>query len=107
MTWALFLFCFFLLVGAVWAEDRSSVNAAAAGPPMAKVEVVEDTFHGHTVSDSYRWLEDANSAETEGFVRQELAYTRGILDPLPGRARKKPNNCAWAMGWMRTRMWGR
>ena len=40
---------------------------------------------GHTISDSYRWLEDSDSAETQEFVRAELAYTRGVLDPLPGR----------------------
>jgi prolyl oligopeptidase len=86
--WILFLFCFCLLVSAVWAEDRSSVNPAApVGPPKAKVEVVEDIVQGHKITDSYRWLEDANSAETQEFVRQELTYTRGILDPLPGRDR--------------------
>ena len=35
--------------------------------------------------DNYRWLEDAGSQETQEFVHQELAYTRSILDPLPGR----------------------
>jgi prolyl oligopeptidase len=81
------LFCF-LLVGAVWADDRASVNSEApTGPPKARVDVVEETFHGHTVSDSYRWLEDANSAETQEFVRAELAYTRALLDPSPGRER--------------------
>jgi len=87
LIWIL-LFCFCLFVGAVWAEDGSSVNPAApAAPPKARVEVVEDTVQGHRIADSYRWLEDANSAETQEFVRQELAYTRGILDPLPGRDR--------------------
>jgi prolyl oligopeptidase len=84
----LFLVCFFLLVGAVWAEDGSSVSSAApAAPPRAKVDVVEETVQGHKITDSYRWLEDANSAETQEFVGAELAYTRGILDPLPGRDR--------------------
>jgi prolyl oligopeptidase len=88
LMWILFLFCFCLLVSAVWAEDPSSVNPAApVGLPKAKVEVVEDIVQGHKITDSYRWLEDANSAETQEFVRQELAYTRGILDPLPGRDR--------------------
>jgi prolyl oligopeptidase len=84
----IFLFCSCLLVGAVWAGDGSSGNsAAAAAPPKAKVEIVEDTVQGHKIADSYRWLEDANSAETQEFVREELVYTRSILDPLPGRDR--------------------
>jgi len=81
----LVLICFFLVLGAAWAQDGAS--AAAAAPPKARVEVVEDVLSGHRVADSYRWLEDANSAETQEFVRQELAYTRGLLDPLPGRDR--------------------
>jgi prolyl oligopeptidase len=88
LMWILFLLCAFFVVGAVWAEDGSSANASvAAAPPKARVEVVEDTLQGHRIADSYRWLEDANSAETQEYVRAELAYTRGILDPLPGRAR--------------------
>ena len=82
MLWTFVLFGFFVLVGGVWAEDGS-----AGGPPKAGVAVVKDTFAGHTVADSYRWLEDADSAETQEFVRAELAYTRGILDPLAGRDR--------------------
>ena len=82
----LFWFCFLMFMGMVWAEDGSSVSAPAA-PPKAKVEVVEDTVQGHRISDPYRWLEDADSPATQEFDRQELAYTRAILDPLPGRNR--------------------
>src|SRR6202050_1374814 len=86
-VWIFFFFFVFLFFGAVWAEDGSAVNSpTSAAPPKAKVEIVEETFHGHTISDSYRWLEDSDSAETQEFVRAELAYTRGILDPLPGRS---------------------
>src|SRR5947208_15268483 len=31
-------------------------------------------------------MEDSNSPATEEYVREQLAYTRSILDPLPGRA---------------------
>jgi prolyl oligopeptidase len=77
-----------LLVGAVLGQDNSSAAVAApAAPPKAKIEVVEEKIHGHTISDPYRWLEDADSAATQEFDRQELAYARGVLDPLPGRDR--------------------
>ena len=66
-----------LMVAMAWAD----------GPPKAKVDVVEDTLHGHTIADSYRWLEDASSADSQAFVRDEMAYTRSLLDPLPGRDR--------------------
>ncbi len=80
----LVLFCGFWFVGAVWAQDSSSANERAL-PPKAKADAVEETMHGHTVADPYRWLENSDSAETQEFVGAELAYTRSILDPLPGR----------------------
>jgi prolyl oligopeptidase len=80
------LFCLLIFAGAVWAANDSS-NAAAAptAPPKAKVDAVVDVVQGHKIADPYRWLEDATSADTQEYVRQEMAYTRGILDPLPGR----------------------
>jgi len=42
-------------------------------------------FHGTRVVDNYRWLENSASPETEKWVSAEMAYTRSILDPLPGR----------------------
>ena len=80
--------CLSLLVAAAWAEDNSaSTTTPSVGPPKAKVDVVEETLHGHKIADPYRWLEDANSADSQEYVRQELAYTRSLLDPLPGRDR--------------------
>jgi len=73
-----------LMVGLCWAEDGSAASTAA-GPPAVKVDVVEETIHGHKIADPYRWLEDANSPDSQEYVRAELAYTRSILDPLPGR----------------------
>ncbi|HEV2729447.1 MAG TPA: hypothetical protein VGV15_05400, partial [Terriglobales bacterium] len=76
-----------VLAGAVlWGEDGSSTTTAVAAPPKAKVEVIEDNIHGHKIADRYRWMEDSNSPATEEYVREQLAYTRSILDPLPGRA---------------------
>src|SRR4249920_2055944 len=75
-----------LMLAVAWAEDGSSASTAPpAGPPKVKVDVVEETLHGHKIADPYRWLEDASSADSQEYVRQELAYTRSILDPLPGR----------------------
>jgi prolyl oligopeptidase len=81
------LLCLLIFAGAVWAEDSASGNAATApvAPPKAKVDTVVDLVQGHKIADPYRWLEDATSADTQEYVLQEMAYTRGILDPLPGR----------------------
>src|SRR5437016_12819088 len=76
------------VAAALWAQDGSSTTTSAlAAPPKAKVEVVEETIHGRKIADPYRWLEDSNSAGTQEYVSEQLAYTRSILDPLPGRER--------------------
>ena len=51
------------------------------------MDIVEETLHGHKIADPYRWLEDASSADSQEYVRAEMAYTRSLLDPLPGRDR--------------------
>ena len=56
------------------------------GPPKAKQQVVEESLHGVTIRDPYRYLEDANNPETKEFVEQQSAYTQSILDHLPRRA---------------------
>lgn len=63
-------------------------------PPATRVAVVSDTLHGVEISDSYRWLEGDNTDAAEmGRVTPEVAawtdaqnaYTRDVLDALPGR----------------------
>src|SRR5437868_7140963 len=77
-----------LLAVTVFAASDDAANAPTTttqGPPPAKVQAVEDTLHGQKIVDKYRWLEDGSSPDTKAFVAQEAAYTRSILDPLPGR----------------------
>src|SRR5208337_4105837 len=92
----LLIFSLLLLVGVVapaYADDSRAENSVASGrppgPPKAKVVPVEETVHGQTIVDRYRYLEDPNSPDTKLYVEQELVYTRAILDPLPGRDRIK------------------
>jgi prolyl oligopeptidase len=77
----------FLFSAIVWAADNSanSNSSTALPPPKAKTDSVEETIHGHKIADPYRWLEDRDSPDTQEYVREEMAYTRSILDPLPGR----------------------
>src|SRR6202158_4391350 len=80
--------CLSLMAAVAWAADDSAPSTSpSSGPPKAKVDVVEETLHGHKIADPYRWLEDASSAESQEYVRAEMAYTRSLLDPLPGRDR--------------------
>src|ERR1039457_7117594 len=54
-------------------------------PPLTQQQPVTDDYFGHKVVDPYRWLEDGNSPATQQWVAAQLAYTRSILDKIPGR----------------------
>jgi prolyl oligopeptidase len=54
-------------------------------PPAKKTDVV-DTYHGTKVADPYRWLEDADSAETAAWVAAENRVTQEYLSGIPRRA---------------------
>jgi prolyl oligopeptidase len=69
-----------LVAGVVVGDDSTS-----SGPPQAAVKPVADMFHGTRVIDNYRWLENGTSPETQKWVEEEMSYTRGMLDRLPGR----------------------
>jgi len=81
------LFLSSLFVAAVYARDSKSSTSSSApsAPPRAEIKPVADIYHGTKVIDNYRWLEDGDSAATQKWVAQEMAYTRSLLDPLPGR----------------------
>ncbi len=57
-------------------------------PQTRKVDHV-DTYHGTSVPDPYRWLEDDNSAETAQWVEAENKVTFAYLDKIPYRAELK------------------
>ncbi len=80
---ALFLFTgvAVLMTTIAGAQDAPSPS----GPPKAKVAPVEDIVQGHKIVDPYRYLENSSDPDTRLFVEQEMAYTRSLLDPLPGR----------------------
>ena len=74
----------FLIAATLWAAD-SDTSITTLGPPKAKVSPIEETVQGHKIIDPYRYMEDAADPATRAYVQEELAYTRGVLDPLPGR----------------------
>jgi prolyl oligopeptidase len=81
------LFVLFLMfaIAAVVAADDISAKPPGSKPPLAPQKPVVDVIQGHRITDPYRWLEDAQSPETQQWVNKELTYTKSVLDPLPGR----------------------
>lgn len=53
-------------------------------PPTARGSVV-DTYHGRTIADPYRWLEDADAPDTTAWVAAQAAFTEAQLAALPMR----------------------
>ncbi|MGX4643067.1 prolyl oligopeptidase family serine peptidase [Massilia sp. SYSU DXS3249] len=53
--------------------------------PVTQKVAQTDNYHGTTVADPYRWLEDANSAETKQWVDAQNAVTQGYLGQIPQR----------------------
>lgn len=54
-------------------------------PPARRADIVDD-YHGTSVADPYRWLEDPGSEETRAFVRAQNEITLPYLESLPERS---------------------
>jgi prolyl oligopeptidase len=66
-------------------------RSRAVGPvvppaPVARIQVVKDTYFGETVSDSYRWMENPKDPDWLPYLKAQNDRTRAVLDALPARA---------------------
>ncbi|XP_026319477.1 prolyl endopeptidase isoform X2 [Hyposmocoma kahamanoa] len=52
-------------------------------PEAKRDESVVDNYHGTTIKDPYRWLENPDSKETKEFIEAENNITRPYLDACP------------------------
>lgn len=77
------------LAVALLALALPAAAAPPAAPPPTETRPVTDVLHGESIVDPYRWLEgDAKGAltpEVNAWTDAQLAYTRQVLDNLPGR----------------------
>jgi prolyl oligopeptidase len=70
-----------------------TLNAASAAlaqtvtttAPPTEVRNVPSTFHGTTVNDPYRWLEDVKSAPAQAWFKGQGQRARNVLDRIEGR----------------------
>jgi prolyl oligopeptidase len=53
--------------------------------PIARVEVVKDTYFGETVSDPYRWMENSKDPDWLPFLKGQNDHTGAIINALPVR----------------------
>ena len=73
-----------LTQGAAMAQTCTA-DAPALTYPATRTVDQQDNYHGATIADPYRWLEDANSAETAAWVTAQNQLTQGYLAQIPGR----------------------
>ena len=57
--------------------------------PETKKTDIKDDYHGTTVEDPYRWLEDDNSDETKAWVVAQNKVTQDYLSKIPYRDKVK------------------
>ncbi|MBL4636901.1 MAG: S9 family peptidase [Kofleriaceae bacterium] len=58
-------------------------SAAIAAPAAAALVPVSDTYHGETVVDNYRWLEDWDDAKVQAWSKDQDRFTRATLAAMP------------------------
>lgn len=73
-----------LAVPFLWSIGSRAFAAGLDYPVTAKRPVAQ-TFHGVTVVDDYRWLEDDTAPEVKAWVAQQNALTRKYLDSIAQR----------------------
>jgi len=64
----------------------AAVGQAIEYPPAERQMVVDD-YHGVKVPDPYRWLEDEESSQTQGWIKAQNEITFAQLDAIPARDR--------------------
>lgn len=58
----------------------------AAAPPPTEKKRVTDEYHGVSVVDDYRWLEEASAPAVKAWTTAQNQYSRAWLDARPDRA---------------------
>jgi Prolyl oligopeptidase, N-terminal beta-propeller domain len=69
---------------AVCAAPSALAETAATHPQTEKIPVT-DSYHGVSVVDEYRWLEDGNDPKVKAWVAAQNAYSQAYLSKLPQR----------------------
>src|SRR5438046_2752518 len=80
------------LLGYIAAAALVAGSAQAAAPaaksksaPVTPINAVSDTYHGVTVSDPYRWLENAADPKVRQWSQAQDQRTRKYFNSLPSR----------------------
>lgn len=78
----LLLFALFSFAEEKPAEVKGGHGVTLPPPPPTAVKPVSETLHGVTLTDPYRWLEDAHSPETRAWIAEQMKYTEDYLSQV-------------------------
>src|SRR5262249_10503143 len=59
--------------------------AGIAPAPVARVQVVKDTYFGETLEAPYGWMENDKDADWLPFLKGQNDHPRAVLGTIPGR----------------------
>ena len=75
--------CFALVFVVIASASAQTIHGrdgiVLPSPPPTEASLVVDDYSGIKIADSYRWLEDAKSTQTRGFIDAQNAYTDRYL----------------------------
>ena len=72
-----------------------AVALAQSQLPATPKKPVTDVYHGVSVTDEYRWLEDFSDPAVKQWASQENQHARAFLDAIPERKRLLDELTAW------------
>jgi prolyl oligopeptidase len=67
------------------ATKQPAADGIVPPAPVARVEVVRDTYFGETLSDPYRWMENSKDRDWLPYLKGQNNHARAVLDRLPAR----------------------
>jgi len=74
-----------LATGHAFGQSAASDTTAVPSSPKTEKIPVTDTYHGVTVVDDYRWLENGDDPKVKEWGAAQNAYSQEYLSKLPQR----------------------
>lgn len=76
------LFALFTLAADKSTRVKGGHGIILPPPPSTEAQPVTENLHGTTLTDPYRWLEDAKSPETRAWIDEQMKYTEQYLSQV-------------------------